>query len=91
MFDGWAGRLSPTLSPRGDRVHLDLEIRRSGLRQEPAVRRLADRVNGTVHLPDRDVTTVRADLDLSIGETVRLAAGVLSDRRPVVLHISVRR
>jgi hypothetical protein len=90
VFEGWAGELTPTVSPAGDRVHLALEVRRRDLRAEPAVRRLDDPVNGTVHLPDAEVTTVRADLGLADGETATLAAGVLPDGRQVVLDVAVR-
>ena len=90
MFEGWAGELTPTVSPTGDRVHLALEVRRRDLRAKPAVRRLDDPVNGTVHLPDTEVATVRADLGLADGETATLAAGVLPDGRQVVLDVAVR-
>ncbi len=55
------------------------------------MRRLEDRVNGTVHLPDRESTTVRADLDLVPGERVELAAGSLPDGRAITLDVVVRR
>ena len=61
-----------------------------GLRHEPVVRRLEDPVNGTVHLPDRDVTTVRANLTVAPRENLILAAGSLPDGRPVVLDVVVR-
>ena len=83
--------MRPALSPSGERVHLDLEIRRSDLAGDPVVRRLEDPVNGTVHLPDRTHTTTHVDLDLAPGETVALAAGSLLDGRAVTLDVVVRR
>ena len=55
------------------------------------MRRLEDPVNGTVHLPDQVLTTVRADFDLRTGESVLLAGGALPDGRPITLDVVVRR
>lgn len=83
--------MRPTLAPAGDRVHLELEVRRLVHRHEPTVRRLEDRVNGTVHLPDRVRQTTRADLDLAPGGSTSLPAGTLPDGRAVVLDVRVAR
>ena len=91
MFEGWAGELRPTVSPSGERVHLAFELRRSDLLREPAVRRFADRVNGTVHLPDRLHGVTAGDLLLVPGETTSLDAGSLPDGRAVTVDVIVRR
>lgn len=91
LLDGWAGSLEPTIAPGGERVHLALEVRRLASRREPSVRRLEDRINGFVHLPDGDRQTTHADLDMAWGETTRFPAGELPDGREVVLHVRVTR
>lgn len=55
------------------------------------MRRLEDRINGTVHLSDAISTTVRADLDLVPGVVVPLAGGALPDGRPITLDVTVHR